>query len=483
MCASLGTLAAAELDEQLALLIPGTSIQESSGRYYAQQQLEALFARLEDQRIRRKRPKKMLALLQTEVENTFLKQHQPQADFRTLIKQGQYNQSTATALYALVLSYFEIPYQLQVQAADLILLPLPDGNRTALDIPHTDPLSGAAAERFRAAYVDLLRATNYPPASARELSNEELYKRYYLEEGRSLQLQEAAAFMYYQQALRAYQHQAWNRCQDMLTRARQLATHPMLEILERAIWLQLASQGENSRESTFYLWKLWAVHPGQPWQDELLKRFDHHVRQLPEASKWQIDSIYTDFQRGFGEHADAQACLREHYFVLSAQHEAEAGHTVEVLNLMDSLYLLRPNQADIQQVLARMMVWSLRKERRFTEGLQRIDYYQKHYPFVSTNRVFQDQHLFYRAEQVHHHFVADDEIAGLQYLQEFETLLQKTGKTPRYAAWVTTAYLAASNYYFRQEQYPQARAYIERALAHAPDDDYLLHRRDLLARY
>lgn len=481
---ALSPLRAAELDEQLALLIPGTSIQESSGRHYAQQQLESLFARLEAQRIRRKRPAKMLARIQEEVTRTFFQEYLPQADFHALIKQGQFNQNTATALYALVLSYFQIPYHLQVQAADLVLLPLPSENDSPLAIPQVRPLSETAAEHFRTAYVDLLRATNFPPdTDTRQLSTTELYQRYYLQEGQPLQLREAAAFLYYQQALLAYQDKAWSRCQDMLGRAKQLSPHAMCEVLERAIWLQLASQDANSQESTFYLWKLWEAQPGQPWQDELLKRFDAQVRQLPAASKAQIDSIYTTFRQGFGTQPEAQARLREHYFVLSARYEAEAGHTVAVLNLMDSLYLLRPAETDIQDILAQMMVWSLHKERRFEEGLKRIAYYQQHYPFVVHNQVFQDQHLFYQAERVHHYFQADDEQAGLNYLQEFENLLRRTGETPRYDAWVTTAYLAASNYYFRQERYPPARVYIERALDHAPADDYLLHRRDLLARY
>ncbi|RME99631.1 MAG: hypothetical protein D6772_07430, partial [Bacteroidetes bacterium] len=331
--------------------------------------------------------------------------------------------------------------------------------------------------------VDLLRATAYPPAAEQDSSTRFLYARYYFSEGTALSLKEAAAFMNYQQALLAYQQKAWSRCQELLARAQQLHAHPMFDVLERAIWLQLANQEASIRESTFYLWQLWEAQAGQPWLDELLRRFDYSVRQINRPTKWQIDSIYQAFQVGFGDHQQAQARLREHYFVLSAQQEADAGHTVQVLNLMDSLYILRPNNAEIQDILAGVMVRSLRKERRFAEGLKRIAYYEQHYPFLKTNPIFQDQHLFYRAEQVHHHFEQENELLGLRCLQEFEQLLEQSGSTPRLAAWVTTAYLAASNFYFRARSYPQARIYIEHALQHAPEDDYLLHRRDVLARY
>ncbi|RME97989.1 MAG: hypothetical protein D6772_09630, partial [Bacteroidetes bacterium] len=148
-----GAIQAAKLDEQLALFLPGSGIQESSGRLYAQQQLEALFGRLEAQKVRTKKPARMLAMLQAEVEASFLQQPSLAADFHALIKRGEYNQNTATALYALVLTYFQIPYQLQVQAAHLVLLPRPDDNTVLLDIPGTDPLRGKAAQGFRQAYV------------------------------------------------------------------------------------------------------------------------------------------------------------------------------------------------------------------------------------------------------------------------------------------------------------------------------------------
>ncbi len=49
--------------------------------------------------------------------------------------------------------------------------------------------------------------------------------------------------------------------------------------------------------------------------------------------------------------------------------------------------------------------------------------------------------------------------------------------------WTLTAFVAASNYYFQREDYAPARAYVAEALRHDPNNDYLLHQRDLLARY
>ncbi|MEL7162604.1 MAG: hypothetical protein AAFN92_17740, partial [Bacteroidota bacterium] len=49
--------------------------------------------------------------------------------------------------------------------------------------------------------------------------------------------------------------------------------------------------------------------------------------------------------------------------------------------------------------------------------------------------------------------------------------------------WTLTAFVAASNYHFRVEDFVGARKFLEEALRYAPQDQYLLHRREVLAKY
>lgn len=472
-----------ELNDQLELLLPGTGLAEQSGRQYAQKQLEGLFSELEDAKVRKKKASKALTLIQQKVEALFLRESQTMAPFRSVFKQQRYDQTSATALYALIFHYFDIPYHLQIQASELVVIPHPSENSEAFKIARVKAPNTEAKERFQVAYLALLRSVGYLNEEENNLADEELFRRYYLTTGTSISLKEAASFLCYRQALLAFNSQAWGQCLDQLGQAQRLSGHPLYHIMTRATWLQLANADEGSRESLYYLWQLWEEKPGHPWQSELLKRFNLAITQIPETSAWRIDSLYTYFYEQFDGRKDAQAQLREMYFLQSARFHADRGEVVQVMNLMDSLYMLQPNDTDVQEVLAGMLVWSLRKERDFTEGLKRIEFYQKHYPFLTDNALFQDQHLFYQAERIHHYFDGDMEVEGVRYLTHFEGLLVRTSATPRYNAWISTAYLAASNYYFRQGVYQQAADYINRALKRAPSDDYLLHRQEVLQRH
>jgi tetratricopeptide (TPR) repeat protein len=154
------------------------------------------------------------------------------------------------------------------------------------------------------------------------------------------------------------------------------------------------------------------------------------------------------------------------------------------MSFMDSLYRYQPNNTAVQEVLAGMLVWSLRNsEREFSRGLDGINLYSRRYPFLHQNELFQDRHLLYQAERVRYYFDQDDLVKGGNYFEEFKRLLTTSRSAPRRNSWILTAYLAASNYYFRQGDYSQAFDLIQQARREAPDDPYLDHRAGVLRNY
>lgn len=473
----------AELDNQLALLLPGTGNAEQSARAFAKQRINQLLTTLEERKIRRKNTSKALELLEEEVGRSFLLSPAYFADFDQLFKQGQYDRTTATALYALTMEYFGLPYLLQVRDAEILLIAAPEEDARSLALPHNDPWTANSSQRFQNAYIEVLRSIGYISPAEWSRSPQALYDQYYLGGNTQLNLRQMASFLYYRQALKAYDDQAWSTALDWLYRAEQLQRWPVHEVIRRATWLQLANQPNNTTESLRYLWMIWQESPGSPWQRELLLHFSDKVSDQPQLSTWKIDSTYFAYQKQFANRPGALGQLRELYFLQSARYHARAGNTVSVMNFMDSLYNLRPQNPEVQDVLAGMLVWSLRTERDFNSGLPRVAQYERQYPFLASNALFQDRHLFYQAERIRHHFNADEQLIATQYLEEFQRHSRRIARPPRYTSWVSTAYLAASDYYFRLGDYGRALQLIQQARREAPSDPYLDHREDVLRRY
>jgi len=473
----------AELDQQLQLLLPGTGIQEQSVRAYAKERLNEMLTSLEDQNIRKKKPHKALAMLREEMGERFLKNHQPFSKIQFFFTQGQYDQTTASAVYALTLEYLGMPYLLQVQGTEVSLLVDLGKSTEQLRVKGAQAPSEEKERMFQNAYLEVLRSIGYIPASDWNQPPDQLFNRYYMGGDQQLTLRQLASFLYYRQALRAYNDQAWAASLEWLYQARQLQPWPVQEVLQRAIWLQLATEDTKTTTSLDYLWKIWERTPEAPWQGQLIHRFNDLLRDHPAPSSWVIDSTYTVFQERFTNYPGALGQLREIYYLQTARMYAQQGNTVSVMNYMDSLYRYQPNNTAIHEVLAGMLVWSLRKERAFEPGLERIATYSRKYPFLTSNALFQDRHLLYQAERVRYYFDQDDRSKGLQYMDDFKRLAKSSGRTPRYNSWVLTAYLAASNYYYRQGDYRQALNFIEQGRQESPTDPYLDHRADVLLKY
>ncbi|MEL6659442.1 MAG: hypothetical protein AAFP77_05835 [Bacteroidota bacterium] len=481
--AELRTEKLAELDTQLQLLLPGTSNHEQANRAFAKEQIQDLLQGLEDRRIRRKNTDKALQLLEEEVSFRFLRKPGAFTNFHQLFTTGQYDRSTASALYALAMEYFDLPYTLTVRDAEILITASAEGTSHEFTLPHGDPWTAASSQRFQNAYLEVLRSIGYLSPAEWRRSPKALYDQYYIGGETEVDLQQMASFLFCRQALKAYYDEAWSNALDWIYKAELLQRWPVQKVLRRAVWLQLANQKDNPEESLRHLWMIWQESPGAPWQRELLRHFNQAISKQANQSIWQIDSTYLSFQEQFARHPGAQGQLRELYYLHRARFHARENNTGLVMSFMDSLYNLHPQNVEVQDVLAGMLVWTLRAVREFGDGLTLINKYERQYPFLANHILFQDRNLFYQAERIRYHFNADEAVLGNQYLKEFQARSNRGSRPPGYVSWLSTAHLSASDYYFRKKNYQQAFMLVEEARQQAPEDPYLDHRVDVLRRY
>ncbi len=471
------------LDKQLEMLLPGVSMQEQSARSYAKERMQTFFEHLEKRNLRRKKRSKAIHIIKEEVETVFFKNFSNFSQMSVLFKQGIYDQSTASALYTIVFDYFEIPYTIELRASDVSVIVEQEDFDEMLTIPNSSRLNDAKYRAFQMSYIGLLRTVGF--VSKEEWGNkpEVVFNNYYLGENEEVTLAKMASFLHYRQSLNAYQQKSWVVCLDEINKAQNRSSLPLYAVLERVVWLQLANEDKESKQSLHYLIELWQAYPNSIWQTELIQRFHSEATHLKPATQWAIDSTYAVFDKQFEGYPDAKEQLKAMNYLVQARFFAEKGQTVEVLNFMDSLYVFYPNDKGVQEVLAAMLVWSLKKERNYDKGIQRINYYEKKYPFLKSNATFLDQHLFYLAERIRDRFDEGDAALGNIYIKEFEMILNQHNPTNRHDSWVSTAYISASNYFFRENQYRSAYDLILKALERSPEDAYLQHRKDLLYRY
>lgn len=475
-----GQLSANESRAQM-FLAP-SSEQGAMARQYVLREIEASAQRLDGQKIHRKRTKKVLQLLRQEIEGRYLRQYDPLADFSQLFKRGSYNELTAAAFTSMLLSELGLVHRLSYHQRQP-LIELADGTDLGIANWGRRRPPGLSSEQEQARLIELCNALELPPQS--DLRQSILAPFRSATTKRPLQPVELTGMLYYRQALQFYTQQRYPAALAALERARTYFNDPKLDLVRYAILYQQAGQQAADSLQTEPLLELYEIHPSSEIKTELVRRFAQQAEYwlLHKDDYPALDKLYRQYRQTLAGEAVMLQQLKEIYFIEMAHYYAQQQNTSHVITYLDSLTLYRPNDPQIQHIISQLLVRSLSQQRDPVVGLANIAAYRRDFPFLRSHTMLNDMELSHRAELIRQAFDAGREAEALKSLEAFEQLLSRTGLTPRGPLWITTAYVAASAYYFRMADYPNARWYIRRALDLVPEDDFLLHRLEVLEQY
>lgn len=479
---------AVTLDQKLALLLPDEAESRQTERQYVKKQLEKFIDQLRANRVDRKSTKKKIKFITEAVEGRFLREPSAKANIPDFFRYGKYSDATLTLVYAILMEAFDVPWLAMVDHWDVYLLVDPSGKQQQLagsGVDHTRALERG----YRTDYVNLLNLTLLPgqrPTSSEGVDS--LYFMYHYAEKELLNFKQLAAYWHYERALRAYYYRDYLLTVRRLGVARQLEQRLAFAALEQATYLQLANLAEeDGKQALFYLFELWAKdQENQYIPSALLTSFIRQTDLLVQEGRdfGRGEQLYTFlFSRG-GPYPRWRADLQELYYLQKTRFAAKIGRYDQVKVYVDSLYQMEPDNPVFRELASEMSLWTLRSTNATGTQLKgELEQIMVKYPFVRQTKGINDLLLADLAKEIRGYYEADQGYEGDNLLLQFRTKL--SGSTPgkRRAMWVLTAYLAASNYYFRQQEYIHALRLIEEGLRYSPEDDYLLHRQDVLSRY
>jgi hypothetical protein len=480
--AAINTAAAASTLGKVQLYLAPSSENESGKESFVLEAIKGSAKRLERQKVKRKRPKKMLQLIRHEVENRYLRHYQSLSDFSRLFKDNHYNELTAAALTSMLLQELEIDHQLFLFQQE-VRITLADG--TVLEIEswgRNRPLTRRRAGE-QSHLIELVDALQLPPESEFRQSILAPYRSD--AEKKALSPGELSGMLYYRRALDFYLKRQYAAALIALDRAGTYFADPKLELIRYVILYQQAKNLSADSKLIEPLFKLYRLHSSPGIAVEMVHRFAELAEYylLEKGDQIKFEDLYTAYRQLFAEDEVILQQLKEIYFIEMAQFHARRYEPHRVIGFLDSLNTYRPEDPQIQKILAPLLVQSLSGQKDPEKGLAIIEVYRKDFPFLQKDTFFRDVELSYRAERTRKAFDADRGEQGRNYLVAFEQQLAKAGLTPRSKLWIVTAYTAASAFYFRNADYINARWHIQRALALVPDDDFLLHRQEVLRNY
>ena len=474
----------AELADRVRLFLASSKDNAFAVADFAQNQLHSTLRKLESARAGKKTRVKDLDYLHQTLKSRYFRRYNPAADFGTLFKSGDYNEYTSTALYIIVLDHLGYTYRASAGLEHINLtIQLADGEQS---LDKVLPTWGGKGNDPATDYLDLWQELSLiPKGESRQSLARAWAERYDQKDGEKINPFQLAGLLYYRRAGVDYADRQFLSAIHALEKARFLYPTPLYEPFRATCRFQLAANLPMDSDRLGPLFDLYAAYPNENVRSELIRRFaflaEHFSQKLGEPDR--INFIYHEFQQRMGADLPALALIKEIYYIEQAQYYASTANSARFISYMDTIYQLRPNDQQVQDILSRLLVRSLGKRRDYEACIDVLGQYKKQYPFLAPNPHFRDLELFYRSERIKALYDGERPVDAGKELETFERMLAQSGPTPRGVLWITTAYAAASYYYFRQKDFPNARLMIARGLTLAPGDAFLMHRSAVLLNY
>lgn len=483
------SLQADALSSRLRLLLPGDDAPTVNERQYLYQRVSLLFNKLEDDKVGRKSVKKKIKKISARLKSDYLKTHAADARLADAFRTGRYNDATAALLTALAFEEFEIDYYAYVDHWEAYLIADPDRRAAEVYQPGHQKHKEEAETTFRRNYLELLRATlleDLPSMGEEEV--DELFERYYYKPGKKLTFGQLTAFMQFRRAQSAYRAKDYPLTVELLETALSKEERPAFLVLRKAAELQIKAINRPEVEgdiSTLFL--QWTEAPDNKYLPAaLLQHFDEQQRLLIADSRLgkAADLLSEYLSRApVGKTAwTEEMSLLQKYRLLS--HHFLKGNISEARRLAEGLYAGDPENETVKYLLGEIVIDQLRRSRATGQAFTKaVETAANNFPFIRRQERFADLLLRELAWKVRDVFAEDNGPGGEDALRNFKDALIDIPINESRNIWTLTAFIAASNYYFREADYNRARFYVNEGLKYNSTDEYLLHRRELLARY
>jgi hypothetical protein len=177
------------------------------------EELLQLVQKLREKHVRAGNKTAFVDYLFDKTRNRFLRNYAEYATFSETITRGKYNCLTGTALYALLLDHFKIPYQVIETNYHIFLVAVTDNGRVLLEA--TDTENGVVMGETN---IDA-RIKEYRQGLPQKGDRSKVYYQYDADVFKQVSLEELTGLLYYNRAIVAYNHGDLAKAIENLTKS------------------------------------------------------------------------------------------------------------------------------------------------------------------------------------------------------------------------------------------------------------------------
>ncbi len=416
-----------------------------------------------------KKVKKIFAAVQEEL----LTKYQLRNQFAEVFENGNFNCVSATALYALVLERFEIPYEIIETPGHVYLVATPDGERLVME--STDPLGGYLQLNERFVQNQLHSLVAMKIITAEEMNSPDLDK--ILDElypSESINLKQLVALQYYNQAIYDFEDQDFSSSRENALRAKHLYAHSRFDamiysaLMQELIKRDFTDPDYAKRFLEFSMLDTSAEHSAMVEEEFRLVAYEC-LFTLDNPTL--LEDLYTGLQNGWAEGEENKEIVFMRAILLT-NYLIKLGEFGEAWPYALTAMDVHPENLDAITQFSAIVGYKISMD-AFPEPLDTMREYMKRYPVLQDHKLWLSAYGNALIEHIYEELGVSYSNNVKKELEEFERLMNAEPDLGVIRNNIGVAYTRLALKQFNSSK-TQALQTIETGLKYAPGNRDLL---------
>ena len=425
---------------------------------------------------------KRIKIIYDHVHKAFLKVYKLKNSFSDIFENGEYNCVSASALYAIIFSRLNVPYQIMETPQHVYLVAYPKTHKILIET--TSPEKGYY--QFNNNYVEkyvknlylskLITKEEYESNTATTLFN----KHYFSSE--NISLMQLAGLQYSNYGFYDLEDKKYELAISEIKKAYYLnpcEKHKYL--LKSALTYQVSNNNYDNLQQISDLSILCRFNNFK--DDELSNEMIRNEFIRVIQTQLIKNSDYTKFDTSYSviTSSISDTVLKNeidfayHYELSRIGYQNFQPSEYEIKHLL-AAYTVNPRHADLQSIILSYFSRVMEKISDPSVILSLMKDYTNKFNFLNDNTQFNNVKSNCFLELSYQNFSINNISKGESYLKEFEKLIEDNEIVKPAQFYVEKAYSVAAGFYYKQGNYPKAKQFIKTGLLYAPDSFSLKQR-------
>jgi tetratricopeptide (TPR) repeat protein len=436
---------------------------------------------LEKKKFLTKSEEKGLKILFELIHERFFDKYTEVSNFAEIFSIREYNCVSATALYALILDYYKIPYQIKETPTHVYTVAYP--NTKSIVLESTAPLSGyysPGTKEIQQAVDGLVQSKFIKQSEVDAKGVLQVYNDFFYGQD-NISIRQLAGLQYYNEMVQYYMEEQYEQALNSARKSAILYPSPKTEYLKFNIMMSIL--GESDFDNLEEVVLMTEIANMQDDVDGLVSETHKTILNNSLFLKGEtafVDSVYQIFSEQL-ESQTLKKTISEQYYLNYGQYYLQKSQTTKALEKLRKAYEINEKNVGTQAMITECLAQKFGRSGPSTGTISDMQEYETLFPFLSENSLYQSIIFYHYSYLSYLEFREDHREKGFEYLELMNTLKQKFKEDMRIDELrYGLVYAEAGAHYYRKKEYKKAKEVIEKGLELVPDHTELLARLEIV---